>query len=154
MRQTKTMNKLMVIAALIATIGGVESGSPVHANPLGPHAPVCRAVVGDKPYAHGLYVVANAGVDCLQQADQLRWVATLQFQREGQSIWSRANEDGSEKTFPLHMTLPLGARCEEGFWRTQVEIWQKTAGVSDHGLFYSAETIAHKSDCHEDIHIF
>jgi hypothetical protein len=124
-----------------------------HAAPVPVDAPVCHAVVGEPP-TPGIDIVSFAAVDCAQQPDQLRWVATLQFQPSANHPWFSADFDQLEKTYPLHQSVPLSAKCEEGYWRKQIEIWQRTAGKSWHGLYFSDERIVYKNDCIEHTHIF
>jgi hypothetical protein len=143
----------MIALSLLYGAAWMFAPVPAHAAPVPVDAPVCHAVVGQPPYP-GIDIVAMAGVDCRQQADQLRFVATLQFQPSENHPWFSADTDQIDSTWPLKHTVPLSARCEEGFWRTQVEIWEKTAGKSWHGLYFSNEQIVHKNDCIEHTHIF
>ncbi|SRR6266702_1235660 len=148
---THKFTGIIFTAAVTAVLtgGGVAQAAP----PPMVDGPVCHAVVGPAP-TPGLSVIAFAGVDCHQQPDKLRWVATLQFQPHEYTPWFSADFDQLEKTYPLHQSVPLSAKCEEGYWRTMIEVWETIAGKTWHGVYLSAEAIIHKTDCTEHIHPF
>lgn len=135
-------------AVIPVMMGAAVLGScaPAHAAPGPNDAPVCHAVV-DQPHVPGDTIVTAPGVDCHQQADQLRFEVTLQFQPSENHPWFSADHHVQSGTLPLRQYVPLAAKCEPGFWRNMVEVWETTAGHQWHRVYLSPERTVQLHEC-------